>query len=92
MRSILRQTARQLSIMATKVSFKPVKPDRIAIPQHMSVALSDQELQLCQLLDECTRELEREKGVKTSCRIAGGWVRDKVRVIYAYLSPILTMM
>ncbi|VDC01935.1 unnamed protein product [Peniophora sp. CBMAI 1063] len=64
--------------MATKISFKPVKPDRIVIPKDMSVTLSEQEAQLCQLLDECTRKLEEEKGVKTSCRIAGGWVRDKL--------------
>ncbi|KZV76945.1 hypothetical protein PENSPDRAFT_679619 [Peniophora sp. CONT] len=64
--------------MATTVSFKPVQPDRIAIPKDMSVTLSDQESQLCQLLDEFTQQLEQEKGIKTSCRIAGGWVRDKL--------------
>ncbi|KAI0028275.1 hypothetical protein K488DRAFT_58997 [Vararia minispora EC-137] len=44
----------------------------------MDVSLSDVEVQLCDLLDECTQYLEKEKGIRTACRIAGGWVRDKL--------------
>ncbi|OCH92693.1 hypothetical protein OBBRIDRAFT_726351 [Obba rivulosa] len=44
----------------------------------MEVRLTETEDQLCTLLDECTRRLKEEKGTQTACRIAGGWVRDKL--------------
>lgn len=42
------------------------------------IHLTDAEDQLCTLLDEFTRHLEKEKDVRTTCRISGGWVRDKL--------------
>ena len=51
---------------------------RVPIPQELSVRLTEDEDKLCTLLDDCTRYLRDEKGINTSCRIAGGWVRDKV--------------
>jgi hypothetical protein len=48
------------------------------------VALTELEAQICQLLDECTQKLKAEKNIATSCRIAGGWVRDKVS---SYVTP-----
>jgi tRNA nucleotidyltransferase (CCA-adding enzyme) len=44
----------------------------------MEIKLTEAESQICALLDECTRQLKDAKGISTSCRIAGGWVRDKV--------------
>lgn len=44
----------------------------------MAVELTEEEDQICALLDECTKQMKQENGQVTSCRIAGGWVRDKV--------------
>ena len=52
---------------------------RASIPKHMEITLTEQEDELCKLLDECTKTLKESEGIETSCRIAGGWVRDKVR-------------
>ena len=51
---------------------------RINVPMPMEVKLTEQEDELCTLLDECTRSMKESEGIETSCRIAGGWVRDKV--------------
>jgi len=48
------------------------------VPPKMEVNLTETENSICELLDGCTKFLESEKGTRTSCRIAGGWVRDKV--------------
>ncbi|KAJ7785788.1 hypothetical protein B0H16DRAFT_1295113 [Mycena metata] len=42
------------------------------------IVLTDVENQLCTFLDECCADLKNTKGLDTSCRIAGGWVRDKL--------------
>ncbi|KAH9891118.1 hypothetical protein C8Q73DRAFT_651598 [Cubamyces lactineus] len=44
----------------------------------MEIKLTEQEDELCALLDQCTRHLKENEGIETSCRIAGGWVRDKL--------------
>ncbi|KAJ6519339.1 hypothetical protein C8R45DRAFT_808031 [Mycena sanguinolenta] len=44
----------------------------------MKIELTDVENQLCTLLDECCTNLKETKNINTSCRIAGGWVRDKL--------------
>ena len=51
---------------------------RVDIPPQFNIQLTEQENELCVLLNECTDYLKNEKGINTSCRIAGGWVRDKV--------------
>ncbi|KAF9498151.1 hypothetical protein BDN71DRAFT_1386446 [Pleurotus eryngii] len=51
----------------------PVKP-----PEHLQVILTDIEEQICVLVDGCTKHLKTEEGIETTCRIAGGWVRDKL--------------
>jgi tRNA nucleotidyltransferase (CCA-adding enzyme) len=73
--------------MSRSVSFKHVHIDRnsIPIPDRLDIRLTDVESQLCNLLDDCTKHLA-ENGVRTSCRIAGGWVRDKVREFLLGLS------
>lgn len=42
------------------------------------ISLTETESKICTLLDECTTHLREEQGITTSCRIAGGWVRDKL--------------
>jgi tRNA nucleotidyltransferase (CCA-adding enzyme) len=49
------------------------------IPGNMEIQLTDVENQICVLVDECCADLKATKGIDTSCRIAGGWVRDKVQ-------------
>lgn len=70
--------------MSRSVSFLPSSsksPNLIHIPEKMEVKLTDVEEQLCTLLDECRNHLIQTKGKDTSCRVAGGWVRDKVGVL-----------
>ncbi|KAH9043849.1 hypothetical protein EDB85DRAFT_2071073 [Lactarius pseudohatsudake] len=64
--------SRFISFMRT-----PLDRDRIHIPDRLDIRLTEVESQLCILLDDCTKQLA-EKGIHTSCRIAGGWVRDKL--------------
>ncbi|KAJ7071400.1 hypothetical protein C8F01DRAFT_1317206 [Mycena amicta] len=42
------------------------------------IELTDTENKLCTLLDECCTHLRESQDVTISCRIAGGWVRDKL--------------
>ncbi|KAF9015440.1 hypothetical protein BDQ17DRAFT_1209165, partial [Cyathus striatus] len=51
---------------------------RVPIPTDMKIQLTDAEDRICTLLDDCTKYLLQEKAVSVTCRIAGGWVRDKV--------------
>jgi len=67
------------------VSFAPLTPDRFATPAKMEISLTEVEAKLCTLLDEYVQHLENRNGTRTSCRIAGGWVRDKVRYGHYYL-------
>ncbi|PBK76666.1 hypothetical protein ARMSODRAFT_1078769 [Armillaria solidipes] len=55
-----------------------VPPRRVQLPVDLKVELTEGEDRLCKLLDECTQYLKTEKDISTSCRIAGGWVRDKL--------------
>lgn len=45
-----------------------------------SICLTELEDRLCSLLDDFTQELRKESQ-NVECRIAGGWVRDKARII-----------
>jgi tRNA nucleotidyltransferase (CCA-adding enzyme) len=76
-----------IRVMSRSVSFKhrPIDRNSIRIPDRLEIHLTEVESQLCVLLDDCTRHLA-ESGVHTSCRIAGGWVRDKVRAFLLGLS------
>ncbi|KAF7320113.1 tRNA nucleotidyltransferase [Mycena kentingensis (nom. inval.)] len=42
------------------------------------IELNDVENRLFTLLDECCTHLRESRGIRTECRIAGGWVRDKL--------------
>ncbi|KXN81093.1 CCA tRNA nucleotidyltransferase, mitochondrial [Leucoagaricus sp. SymC.cos] len=51
---------------------------RIPIPAEMEVRLSDTEDRICKLLDEYVKDTQPDASTRTICRIAGGWVRDKL--------------
>jgi hypothetical protein len=51
---------------------------RIAPAVQNEIQLTDAEDRLCTYLDEFTHHLQEKKGITTTCRINGGWVRDKV--------------
>ncbi|KAI0666245.1 hypothetical protein C8Q78DRAFT_1109269 [Trametes maxima] len=44
----------------------------------LEIKLTKEEDELCTLLDQCTQHIKDAEGIETSCRIAGGWVRDKL--------------
>jgi hypothetical protein len=70
--------ARKCTRMSRNISFRTMFPNKpVSIPSELTVNLTPVEDQLCTLLDECRHELAR-KGKNVECRIAGGWVRDKV--------------
>lgn len=74
-----RLLTRSTLFMARNISFGSIPSlPTIDTPQKLEVRLTEREERVCVLLDECKRDLER-KGLKVECRIAGGWVRDKVR-------------
>ncbi|KAI6136935.1 hypothetical protein F5141DRAFT_1077582 [Pisolithus sp. B1] len=51
---------------------------RLAPEIRQQIHLTEAEDQLCTLLDEFTCHLEKEQDIRTTCRISGGWVRDKL--------------
>ncbi|THH17212.1 hypothetical protein EW146_g3555 [Bondarzewia mesenterica] len=60
--------------MSRFVSFQTISSVRTPVLEKMEIKLTEVEEQLCTLLDECTKHLSEEKGINTSCRIAGGWL------------------
>ncbi|KAJ3789687.1 hypothetical protein GGU10DRAFT_283680, partial [Lentinula aff. detonsa] len=60
------------------ISLKDVTVDRVMAPHELKIELTDTEEKICGLLDKCRDYLQAEKGISTTCRIAGGWVRDKL--------------
>lgn len=71
------------TVMSANISLRRRVVERVPVPTPMEIHLSEQEEQICDLLSGCTQYLKEEKGVSTSCRIAGGWVRDKVSLVSA---------
>jgi tRNA nucleotidyltransferase (CCA-adding enzyme) len=57
---------------------RPRRIDRVQLPPGAGVNLTDAEEEICSLFNDCTKRLEMEHNIHTECRIAGGWVRDKV--------------
>ncbi|KAF9569830.1 hypothetical protein CPC08DRAFT_756809 [Agrocybe pediades] len=51
--------------------------ERIPLSDPPKIELTEVEQNICQLLNDCTASLA-ERGIATTCRIAGGWVRDKL--------------
>lgn len=68
--------------MSAFVHIKPLPANRVLPPETLEVKLTEVESQVCTLLDECTQQMKDEKGLSTSCRVAGGWVRDKVSLMH----------
>ncbi|KAF8167836.1 hypothetical protein B0H34DRAFT_683268 [Crassisporium funariophilum] len=60
------------------MSLRDSNVPRVVAPHTLEIHLTDVETSVCQLLDDCTKSLQEEKGISTTCRIAGGWVRDKL--------------
>lgn len=60
------------------IRYTPVR--RTIAPDKLEVHLTDVETKICDLLHDCSKFLYKEKEIETSCRIAGGWVRDKVNI------------
>jgi len=58
------------------------KPKPVPVPSTPKVNLTLQEEQLCSLLDGCRADL-LSQGIDVECRIAGGWVRDKVVLTFS---------
>lgn len=69
----MRLLARTMSLRAIAASRTRATP----LLPHV-VPLNEVEDKLCSLLDEFTQYLEQQDGIQTTCRFAGGWVRDKV--------------
>lgn len=63
------------------MSLRASSLQRVSAPEKLHIELTEVERNICDLLRECTAFLQQEKGIKTTCRIAGGWVRDKVNSI-----------
>ncbi|KAF8973800.1 hypothetical protein BDZ97DRAFT_1648416 [Flammula alnicola] len=57
---------------------KHTRIPRIMAPAKLEIHLTEVENSICELLHNCTRFLQKEKGISITCRIAGGWVRDKL--------------
>ena len=70
----MRALARTMSLRTIVASRTRVIP---TLPP--AVRLNEVEDRLCSLLDEFVQHLEEHDGIQTTCRFAGGWVRDKVR-------------
>ncbi|KAF9458754.1 hypothetical protein BDZ94DRAFT_1269959 [Collybia nuda] len=68
---------RSPTIIQCTMSLKARSMPRIDIPTKMKIELTSTEEEICALLNDCTNHLA-EKGINTTCRIAGGWVRDKL--------------
>ena len=75
---LLKLTGKPVTIFRRAMSLRNFYVNRIEIPTEMKVELTEVEDQMCVLFDDCSEYLRREKGINTTCRIAGGWVRDKV--------------
>lgn len=57
----------------------------------MEIKLTEVEDRVCTLLDDCTKWMKNEHNLDTSCRIAGGWVRDKVNINSSWVAGISEM-
>jgi len=67
---------RMAHLYPPRPNYPPVKP-----PEPMGIKLTETESKICANLDEFCEQRARERPEEEPvvCRIAGGWVRDKVR-------------
>lgn len=47
-------------------------------PSTLDISLTEEEAKLFELLDNFTKQLLNDSNQNVECRVAGGWVRDKV--------------
>jgi hypothetical protein len=52
--------------------------NKCTVPPDAHIRLTEDEDRICQLLDDYVRDAQEDESARTVCRIAGGWVRDKV--------------
>lgn len=71
-----RSTCHRLLHTSLQQHYVPIQ--RQAMFQDSKIELTEVEEKICDLFDKCTTYLKEEKNITTSCRFAGGWVRDKV--------------
>ncbi|KAI0793297.1 hypothetical protein C8Q75DRAFT_713370 [Abortiporus biennis] len=64
--------------MTRNVSLRITTHNRVPLPDKVQIQLTEPEDHICTLLDECTNWMKETGDTYTSCRIAGGWVRDKL--------------
>ena len=69
-----------MQVLARTMSLRTIVASRrrIVPAQPPVVHLNEVEDKLCTILDEFVQHLEKQDGIQTTCRFAGGWVRDKV--------------
>ncbi|KAI0757417.1 hypothetical protein C8Q80DRAFT_1133528 [Daedaleopsis nitida] len=67
-----------IHVPARTISARLLYWTRVPLPRQMEIKLTEEEDVLCNLLNQCTRTMKEAEGIETSCRIAGGWVRDKL--------------
>lgn len=75
---MLRRAFLNLRYMATKIPLRQHPIQRAELPMPIGIQLTEREAGICDLLNQCTNHLRQDKNISTTCRIAGGWVRDKV--------------
>jgi tRNA nucleotidyltransferase (CCA-adding enzyme) len=49
-----------------------------AIKRSNTIVLTEKEDKLFTLLDQFSKSLKQSSNIEVECRVAGGWVRDKV--------------
>lgn len=64
--------------MSNFIPLRVTTHNRVQLPERLTIQLTEQEDHICTLLDECTTWMKEQNVHTTSCRIAGGWVRDKL--------------
>lgn len=71
---------RRMQTLARTMSLRSIAASRTRVTPILPpvVHLNEVEHKLCSLLDEFVQHLEQQDGIQTTCRFAGGWVRDKV--------------
>lgn len=77
-RMSFRHLLSRVTLQANRVKY--TSQTRRAHHSNMDVRLTEVEDRICMLLDGCTRWMKETQEMDTSCRIAGGWVRDKVNL------------
>lgn len=60
------------------MSLRSYPVDRCFVSSDTHIRLTEDEDRVCQLLDDYVKNAQEDVSMRTVCRIAGGWVRDKV--------------